>query len=112
MKYNADMLPEDVANCPIYKTIELFQGKWTIWVLFELNKNGTCRFGYLRKAIPNISNTMLASTLKDLEERGLVDRIQYNEIPPRVEYTATDKAKDLQTVFEAMAVWGQKHGNH
>ena len=112
MDKKIDTLPEDIANCPIYKTMELFQGKWTVWVLFELNKNGTIRFGDLRKAIPNISNTMLASTLKDLEERGLVERIQYNEIPPRVEYTATEKAKDLQTVFEAMAVWGQKHGNN
>ena len=110
MKYNIDDLPEDIANCPIYKTMELYQGKWTVWVLFELNKNGTVRFGDLRKSIPNISNTMLASTLKDLEERGLVERIQYNEIPPRGEYTATEKAKDLHIVFEAMAVWGQKHG--
>ena len=112
MKYNADMLPEDVANCPIYKTIELFQGKWTIWVLFELNKNGTCRFGDLRKAIPNISNTMLAATLKDLEERGLVERIQYNEIPPRVEYTATERAQALQVVFKAMAEWGRQYGDY
>lgn len=111
MNRKVDSLPDDIANCPIYKTIELFQGKWTVWVLFELNKHGTVRFGDLRKSIPNISNTMLTSTLKDLEERGLVDRIQYNEIPPRVEYTATEKAKDLNAVFEAMAAWGQQYGN-
>ena len=109
MKYNTDMLPEDVANCPIYKTIELFQGKWSIWVLFELSRNGTMRFGELRKAIPNISNTMLTATLKDLEERQLIERIQYNEIPPRVEYTATERAKELRIVFEAMGKWGNKY---
>ena len=108
MKYNTDTLPEDVANCPIYKTIELFQGKWTIWVLFELNKKEVQRFGELRKAIPGISNTMLAATLKDLEERKLVARIQYNEIPPRVEYVATERAKSLRMVFEAMVRWAEE----
>ena len=108
MKYNTDTLPEDVANCPIYKTIELFQGKWTIWVLFELNKKEVQRFGELRKAIPGISNTMLAATLKDLEERKLVARIQYNEIPPRVEYMATERAKSLRMVFEAMVRWAEE----
>lgn len=108
MKYNTDTLPEDVANCPIYKTIELFQGKWTIWVLFELNKKEVQRFGELRKVIPGISNTMLAATLKDLEERKLVARIQYNEIPPKVEYMATERAKSLRMVFEAMVRWAEE----
>lgn len=110
MKNKIDVIPEEIQNCPIYKTMELFQGKWSIWVLFELNKKDTLRFGEIKRAIPGISNTMLASTLKDLEERGLVERIQYNEIPPRVEYTATERAKTLRTVFEAMAAWGRQYG--
>ena len=52
---------------------------------------------------------MLASTLKDLEEKQLVERIQYNEIPPHVEYTATNKAKELRVVFEAMSEWSKKN---
>lgn len=110
MKSKIDVIPEEIQNCPIYKTMELFQGKWSIWVLFELNKKDTLRFGEIKKAIPGISNTMLTSTLKDLEERGLVERIQYNEIPPRVEYTATERAKTLRTVFETMAAWGEQYG--
>lgn len=109
MKSKTDIIPEDIKNCPVYRTLEIFQGKWTAWVLFELSKNETMRFGELRNAIPNISNTMLTSTLKDLEERKLVERIQYNEIPPRVEYTATEKAKSLRIVFEAMAEWGENY---
>lgn len=109
MKSKLDVVTEEVKNCPIYKIMELFQGKWTIWILFELNKNETMRFGQLRNAIPGISNTMLASTLKDLEEKQLVERIQFNEIPPRVEYTATEKAKELRVVFEAMNKWGSKN---
>lgn len=67
------------------------------------------RFVELRKAIPGISNTMLTSSLRDLEEHGLVERIPYNEIPPRVEYTATQRAKELASVFQAMCEWGSKH---
>lgn len=102
-------VPEKIEDCPIYKVMELFQGKWSIWVLFELSKKETMRFGELRKAIPNISNTMLASTLKDLEAKQLIDRIQYNEIPPHVEYRATEKARQLRAVFATMREWGDKN---
>ena len=50
MKKTIDMIPEEVANCPIYKTMEIFQGKWNAWILFELGRNETMRFGELRKA--------------------------------------------------------------
>lgn len=109
MKSKIDTITQEVENCPIYKLMELFQGKWTVWILFELSKNNTMRFGELKKAIPGISNTMLASTLKDLEERNLVERIQFNEIPPRVEYSSTEQAKELRAVFKAMNDWGSKY---
>ena len=109
MKKSMDMTPDEIVNCPIYKTMEIFQGKWNAWVLFELGRNETMRFGELRKAIPGISNTVLTTTLRDLEERDLVERIQYNEIPPHVEYKATESAKDLDDIFKAMWIWGEKH---
>ena len=109
MKSKIENIPDEIERCPIYKMMELFQGKWTIWILFELSRHETMRFGVLKKAISGISNTMLASTLKDLEEKKLIGRIQYNEIPPRVEYRATDKAKELQAVFQAMSDWGSKN---
>ena len=104
-----NMTTEEVINCPIYKTMEIFQGKWNAWVLFELGRHETVRFGQLKKAIPGISNTVLTTTLRDLEERGLVSRIQYNEIPPHVEYTATESTKDLKDIFAAMWAWGEKY---
>lgn len=76
-------------------------------MLFELSRNPTMRFGQLKKSIPGISNTMLAATLKNLEEKELVSRIQFNEIPPHVEYSATDKAKALHRIFDEMAKWGK-----
>ena len=109
MKSKMESIPDEIESCPIYKVMELFQGKWTVWILFELSRHETMRFGELKKAIAGISNTMLASTLKDLEEKKLVERIQYNEIPPHVEYMATDKVKELQAVFQAMSEWGGKN---
>ena len=109
MKKAIEMTTEEILNCPIYKTMEIFQGKWNAWVLFELGRHETLRFGELKRAIPGISNTVLTTTLRDLEERGLISRIQYNESPPHVEYTATDNAKDLKDIFQAMWVWGEKH---
>ena len=103
------MTYEEILECPIYKTMEIFQGKWNAWVLFELGRNETIRFGELQRTIPGLSKTVLSTTLRDLEEHGLVNRVQYNEIPPHVEYAATDSAKDLKDIFQAMWVWGEKH---
>ncbi len=109
MKKRFDVATDEIAACPVYKTMLLFQGKWNVWVLFELSRNQTMRFSELKKSIPGISNTMLTATLKALEEQELVDRVQFNEIPPRVEYSATDKAKDLQRIFDEMSKWGEKY---
>ncbi|MBQ6151153.1 MAG: helix-turn-helix transcriptional regulator [Mogibacterium sp.] len=109
MRDSKDMTYEEILECPIYKTMEIFQGKWNAWVLFELGRNETIRFGELQRAIPGLSKTVLSSTLKDLEERGLVNRVQYNEIPPHVEYSATESAKDLKDIFAAMWDGGEKH---
>ena len=109
MRDSKDMTYEEILECPIYKTMEIFQGKWNAWVLFELGRNETIRFGELQRAIPGLSKTVLSTTLRDLEEHGLVNRVQYNEIPPHVEYSATESAKDLKDIFEAMWIWGKKY---
>lgn len=109
MKNKIDVVTDEIASCPIYKTMLLFQGKWNVWVLFELSRNSTMRFSELKKAIPGISNTMLTATLKNLEEQDLVNRVQFNEIPPHVEYSATNKAKELHRIFDEMSKWGEKY---
>ena len=109
MKKKLETVTEEIAACPIYKTMMLFQSKWSVWILFELSKADSVRFGELKKAIPGISNTMLSSTLKELHEKKLVARKQFNEIPPHVEYSSTDSAKALKEVFIAMEKWGDTY---
>lgn len=96
-------------QCPVKRALDLFSGKWNLKVLYELTKADSMRFGSLQRQIGGITNTMLSSTLKDLEEKGFLVRKQFNEIPPHVEYSLSEAGKDLYTVFIAMANWSQKH---
>lgn len=99
--------PED--DCPMRRTLELISGKWRTHIFYELCKKPVCRFGELKKSLPKITNSMLSSTLKDLEEYGIVHREQFNEIPPHVEYSLTEKGKALLPTFFELAKWGENH---
>lgn len=99
----------DITQCPVRKGLKLFESKWNARVLYELIIHNTMRFGELRKAIPDISNTMLAATLKQLEEYGLILRKQFNEIPPHVEYSLTESGLAFKSVFDAVGMWGEKY---
>lgn len=96
-------------SCPVTSVLFMLQGKWKNHVLFELSKHDILRFGELRKALPDVTNTMLTSTLRELESCELVSRIQYNEIPPHVEYALTEKGKDLMPIFFVIYKWGAKY---
>lgn len=97
-------------ECPVTPVLVMLQGKWKNQILYELCMSDTVRFGQLKKALTGITNTMLASTLKELEADGLISRKQFNEIPPHVEYSFTKKGKDLMPVFYAMMNWGFEYG--
>ena len=100
----------ETGNCPVTSVLLMLQGKWKNQILYAMCMHNTIRFGELKKELPGITNTMLTSTLRDLEADGLIHREQFNEIPPHVEYSLTDKGKDLMPVFYAMMNWGFKHG--
>lgn len=96
-------------NCPMRRTLELLSGKWRTHIIYALCTHPTCRFSELKKAVPRITNTMLSNTLRELESLGIVHREQFNEIPPHVEYSLTEKGKDLLPVFTELAKWGENH---
>ncbi len=96
-------------NCPVIPLISMLQGKWKMQIIYELCIKKPMRFGELRKVIPDITNTMLTNALRELESDGLVSRVQFNEIPPHVEYSLTDKGEDLLPVFYTMTKWGFKY---
>ena len=92
----------EAGNCPVTSLIIMLQGKWKFQIIYEMCIKSPIRFGELRKNIDGITNTMLTSSLRELEKDGLVSRIQFNEIPPHVEYSLTDKGTALLPVFYAM----------
>ena len=96
-------------DCKTQRALGLFNGKWRTYVLYELCRHTTLRFGEIKKAIPLITNTMLTSTLRDLEHLGIVSREQFNEIPPRVEYSLTQSGKALLPVFFEIVKWSEKY---
>jgi len=96
-------------TCPIRNILSRMSDKWSLLILRSLQKNGTMRYKELLAAIPDISQKMLSSTLKRLEEDHLITRKMYAEIPPRVEYKLTETAKDLMPALQMMIDWAQVH---
>ncbi len=96
----------DSGICPVIPVLLMLQGKWKFQIIYEMCVKDPIRFGELKKCICGITNTMLTSSLRELEADGLVSRTQFNEIPPRVEYSLTEKGKALLPVFYAITKWG------
>ena len=88
------------------RALEVIEGKWTTLILRDL-LHGTKRFGELRHNLSGISPKTLTDRLRDLERNGVLERTVFAEIPPRVEYTLTEKGRALGAVIAAMAQWGE-----
>ena len=94
--------------CPLMSALKLIGGKWKIPILCALHQDGTTRYNELKRKIRGITNTMLASSLKELEDDGLICRKQYDEMPVRVEYTLTAAYDGLIPILKQLALWGAK----
>lgn len=94
-------------GCPIRNVLARICGKWSMLVIFMLEKHQAepLRFNALRKLIPDISQKMLTSTLRTLEEDGLILRQVYAEVPPRVEYSLTPRAQSLIPIVDNLVDW-------
>lgn len=92
-------------SCPLQRAMEMLGGKWKMAILCSINANGAVRYNDLKRSIKGISNTMLAKSLKELEEDGLVVRTEYMEVPIRVEYAPTEKVKSLTPILAQLAKW-------
>ena len=98
-------------DCPIRNILARISDKWSILVLFTLNQSALMRFNALQKNIPDISQKMLTVTLRTLEEDGFVRRQVYAEVPPRVEYSLTDRAISLLPHIISLITWAKDNMN-
>lgn len=93
-------------HCPLESALKLIGGKWKIRIICAVSGNGPTRYNELKRVVSGITNTMLASSLRDLEENGLMVRNQYAEMPVRVEYSLTETAEQLVPILMQLAGWG------
>lgn len=108
MKRN-EIIDELVPDCPIRNILARISDKWSLLVLYTLNQEPTMRFNTLQKSIPDISQKMLTVTLKTLEEDGFVNRKVYAEVPPKVEYSLTDRAISLLPCINTLIAWAKEN---
>lgn len=98
----------ELPACPVETTLMIIGDKWKVLILRDL-MNGTMRFGELKKSIGHVSQKVLTAQLRDMEEKGLLTRKVYAEVPPRVEYTLTKTGYSLKPVLDALWAWGESY---
>jgi DNA-binding HxlR family transcriptional regulator len=98
-----------VYYCPVEVTLDLIGGRWKPLILWHLKEAGVLRHGELKRLIPTITQKMLTQQLRQLEMDGLVQRKQYPEVPPRVEYSTTTYGRELQGMLDTFCHWGVAH---
>jgi DNA-binding HxlR family transcriptional regulator len=103
-------LYNDKFKCEMELTVYLIGGKWKIPILWNL-KEGTMRFGEIKRQLGSVTQKMLTQQLRELEEAGLVKRHVYAEIPSRVEYSLTKDAISLLPILEQLSQWGNNYYN-
>ena len=101
-------MEERFGKCPYATAQSLISGKWAVLILLYL-EDGPIRFNELLRKMPKMTHATLSVQLKSLEEYGLVRRVQYETIPPKVEYSLTDIGKKFHPVVAAMEAWGNEY---
>jgi DNA-binding HxlR family transcriptional regulator len=94
-------------SCPVTACAEILSGKWTILLIRDL-ADGRTRFGELERSLEGISPRTLSLRLRALEEHGIVERKTFPEVPPRVEYSLTEKGRALVPIIEDMRTYGRE----
>jgi DNA-binding HxlR family transcriptional regulator len=97
----------DDVVCPVARTAEIISGKWTLLIIRDL-ASGVKRFNQLERSLHGISPKTLSERLRSLEEEGIIIRQTFAEVPPRVEYSLTEKGYDLVGVIESMRCFGKR----
>ncbi|MFP7170411.1 helix-turn-helix domain-containing protein [Terribacillus sp. 7520-G] len=98
-------------NCEKELTLSIIGGKWKMLIMWHLGKEGTKRFNELKGLIPGITQRMLVSQLRELEDDKIVHREVYPVVPPKVEYSLTEEGLSLLPILDAMYEWGKNYAS-
>lgn len=100
---------DDVNVVPFSYTMSLIDGKWKMHILFWLWKKQLLRYGELKRALGTVTHKMLSTQLKELKLDHLIIRKEYPQVPPKVEYSLSERGLTLMPVLECLCQWGKKH---
>ncbi|MFS0674873.1 winged helix-turn-helix transcriptional regulator [Ornithinibacillus sp. 179-J 7C1 HS] len=95
-------------NISVEATLEVIGGKWKTVILCHLT-HGKRRTSELKRLMPNITQKMLTQQLRELEADGVIERIVYNQVPPKVEYQLSEYGKSLEAILSSLCTWGENH---
>lgn len=104
--HEAGSFPEE--QCGLVYALEIIQGKWRLPVIWALYRSSPLRYGQLREQLGGITDASLTRVLRDMERNGLVGRVEFEEMPPHVEYELTENAKGLVDGLQALYEWGNE----
>ena len=95
-------------DCGMAYTLTAIGGRWKPAILFRLTR-GKMRYSDLRNSIPDVTERILVLQLRELEKDGLIKRMVYAEVPPRVEYALTEKGLSIKTILQNLSDWGERN---
>ncbi len=98
-----------IKACPVARTLDIIGERWALLILRDLFLHGPRRFQDFQESLRGAAPNTLSARLKDLEQGGLIERRQYSEHPPRLEYHLTEKGRSLGPIVKAIREWGQRH---
>lgn len=97
------------SECSIIYTLAVVGGKWRWLIIYKLSEAGVLRYGELKRTLPPITHKMLSQELKELEAQKLIHREEYHQVPPKVEYSLTEKGHTLLPILDLMSKWGAEN---
>ena len=106
MKKHDDAL---TLECPVTYTLSILGGKWKWLIIYLLFEHNILRYGELKKRLLGITHKMLSQQLKELDAANLINRKEYQQIPPKVEYSLSEQGKTLLPILNLMCEWGRKN---
>lgn len=112
--YTEDFHSDNIydVKCPIIYALDIIGQKWKLPIMWYLFENDFTRYNELKRKVKGITNMMLTKSLKELEEHDLILRIQHESIPPKVEYSLTERGKKLLPALNELSKWGEEQLNH
>ena len=110
-EYRNDELPKrsNLPVCPVETCVSLIGSKWKLLIMRDLLLNGSMRFKALQRSIGGVSQKVLTTNLRNMEDAGLIVRRVYAEVPPRVEYSLTELGQSLRPIMDSMWAWGESY---